>query len=195
MKGIIYVAENLINGKTYVGQTIQKWPLRKNGHIGNPDKYSAIDRALKKYGSENFKWDIIDRTDDQNTLNMLERLQISRYESMTTHWGYNICEGGSNGKPSKETIKKLSISKSGSKNPFYGRIHSKRSKGKISKSKLGKYPGATFAKSRHPESKCWKAQIIINGHHKSLGVFHDPISASIVSQLVFNELYGDVECQ
>lgn len=52
----------------------------------------------------------------------------------------------------------------------------------------GKYPGASFNKSKNPEKKCWQSQIMYNQHTKRLGLFEDPLSASIVYQIVRGEI-------
>jgi len=104
MVGIIYLAKNKINGKCYIGQTIHSLTDRKLSHIhGNNN--SKFKQAIKKYGKEKFEWKIIDETDNQDILNALERLHISRYESLTTQWGYNSKIGGS-GKKSDYDLSK-----------------------------------------------------------------------------------------
>jgi hypothetical protein len=50
--GIIYILENKLNGKCYVGQTILTFKERFGKHRHSN---SIIGKALQKYGSENFK--------------------------------------------------------------------------------------------------------------------------------------------
>jgi group I intron endonuclease len=200
MYGIIYLAENKANGKSYVGQTIRNLNIRRNEHIGRPCDYSVIDRAIKKYGKNNFKWTIIDEANDQELLNQLERLHISRYESMVNEWGYNIIEGGSNGKQSQETIQKRMETRKGFKHSTESRLKMsttrQNQRGKTdsrikSIAKItSKYPGASYHKQKSPEKRCWTSAIQFNKTHKHLGLFEDPITASLVYQLVWAELYN-----
>ena len=56
-KGYIYKITNLVNGKSYVGQTIRTIEERWKQHIkdskGNKDDF-YLHRAIRKYGKENF---------------------------------------------------------------------------------------------------------------------------------------------
>ena len=202
MKGIIYLVTNKINGKKYVGQTIQKWPYRKNKHFNSSNPYSIIDKALQKYGKENFKWEILEKNmDNQKNLNLLEKFWIIYFKTRTFEWGYNIKEGGSNGSYSKESKLKMSKSQTGKK-------HSKETKIKISeghklenRSKLYKkrssrskwtneYPGAYYRKGANDGTKCWQCKIGFNKSRFHFGNFHDPVSASICYMLIWNEIYG-----
>lgn len=54
----IYLITNLINGKQYVGQTIYTAEQRFKQHLRG-DLY--IDKAIRKYGVENFKLEVLCR--------------------------------------------------------------------------------------------------------------------------------------
>ena len=65
-KNVIYCYTNKINGKRYVGQTVQKLKNRHCQHISatkfkssHHDNFSPIHRAMRKYGIENFKLEIL----------------------------------------------------------------------------------------------------------------------------------------
>ena len=60
--GIIYKCTNLINGKIYIGQTIKGLKRRKALHEITADKNRGFyfHNAIRKYGKENFKLEIID---------------------------------------------------------------------------------------------------------------------------------------
>lgn len=74
-------------------------------------------RAIQKYGKDNFTWEILESNiKTQGELNILEKFWIVRLETRTTQWGYNIKEGGSNGRWSDESRKKLSDAKKGANN-------------------------------------------------------------------------------
>jgi len=132
--GLIYAVKNKVNDKYYIGQTIQKWPKRKLEHIYRPINGSAIDRAIQKYGTKNFEWKIlIQNIDNQYKLNSLEKFWILQLKTRTFQWGYNIKEGGTNGKHSKETIQKIRKLQKGENHPRYGKKHSIETKRRISK--------------------------------------------------------------
>lgn len=51
----VYLITNLINGKKYVGQTIQSIKRRWDFHVCGASRCIALNSAIKKYGKENFK--------------------------------------------------------------------------------------------------------------------------------------------
>lgn len=90
----IYKITNKINKKIYIGQSINS-SIRFAGHKSNakkPHRNSAIDKAINKYGAENFELEIIEITEDYNAR---EKFWIKFYNSLVPH-GYNIMEGGEN---------------------------------------------------------------------------------------------------
>lgn len=100
MEGIIYKWQNKINNKTYIGQTIhpkKRYNQHKNGE--RADK-QYIDRAIKKYGVENFDYNVIDRLTANTKEELREKLDrqeihyISLYGSHISKNGYNITLGG-----------------------------------------------------------------------------------------------------
>ena len=83
----IYKIENLINGKIYIGQSIhieKRW----SEHC-QPSANSLIAQAIRKYGKENFSFQIMKETSDITELNALETEYIRQYNSLAPH-GYNI---------------------------------------------------------------------------------------------------------
>ncbi len=190
--GIIYKAENIISNKVYIGKTSANLRTRKRQHIASANNNSPFyfHNALKKYGESNFIWEIIDSHEDDDVLNSLEKLHIARYMSNFRNFGYNLTTGGDG--ISKSVRIKLSKSKQGNRHNMYGKHHSKKSKNKIRESciKGKEFPGTCFYRSLNilPWQKVWISRISYNGHSKSLGYFEDPLSASIVYNLVRKEL-------
>ena len=95
MSFYVYVHTNKINGKKYVGVTIQK-PQRRWGRNGvnykcHPYFYSAI----QKYGWENFDHQVFE-VDTKSEMYYLEQYLISYYETYTGK-GYNLSRGGESG--------------------------------------------------------------------------------------------------
>jgi hypothetical protein len=87
----IYKVENLINGKIYIGQSvnIENRKLEHLSHAGC-DK-TKFHRALSAYGKNNFKWSILEEC-DRDKLNEREIYWISAYDSFNN--GYNMTSGG-----------------------------------------------------------------------------------------------------
>ena len=109
---IIYLIKNRINGKVYIGQTIQ--PLRKriDGHIADAKRNRAtkIARSIRKYGSNNFTFGELIKCSNSEELNEMELYYINYYNCLDDKFGYNIRIGGECGSiTSEETKKKISI--------------------------------------------------------------------------------------
>ena len=104
MRGFIYKITNIINGKFYIGQTIQNVKERFYQHCATKCSKAvsnmAIHRAIKKYGKSNFTVEVIEEIDSAN-LNDRERYWIKYYNSYNN--GYNSTKGGQDGcKPFKD---------------------------------------------------------------------------------------------
>ncbi len=113
--GIIYTYTNLISGKVYVGQTIHP-NRRKSRYHTELDAKRAINRAMKKYGINNFVYAVIDHASDEAALNFLERHYIQQFKSHTTQHGYNMTLGGdgmSGFRHRDDSKRKMSLTKQG----------------------------------------------------------------------------------
>ena len=93
MFGYIYKTTNLLNNKIYIG--------KKHKNYFVPDYFGSgilIKKAIKKYGKENFKVEVIDWCDSLEELNMKEKYYIETLNSdRHTGLGYNIAKGGDGG--------------------------------------------------------------------------------------------------
>lgn len=135
----VYIHTNKINNKKYIGITSEKNPERRWGAKGagylkkKNGKYCqpAFANAILKYGWENFSHEIIKRDLTQDQANSIEAKLINDYKTQQPKYGYNIQEGGCNGKCSKETKEKMKKSHTGHK-------HSEETKKKISCGNTGK---------------------------------------------------------
>jgi group I intron endonuclease len=132
--GIIYVARNRVNGKMYVGKTLNLLCNRKAGHKFQANCKSKLPfhEALRKYGIDEFEWSIVQRCACGGCLNEAEKWWIFNLATLV-HNGYNVAHGGDGssdtnlvrdrlGKSrkthppvSEETRKKLSIASKGRK--------------------------------------------------------------------------------
>lgn len=140
--GIIYKAENKVNGKVYIGQTTVGLVYRMNCHFSETvaERYvSHFHNAIKKHGKNNFTWEIIEHCESKEELDEMEYHYIKQYNSF--EGGYNLTLGGDGQlgfKHSEETKATLSNIQSGEKNSFYGRKHSKKTIEKIRTAVTGK---------------------------------------------------------
>jgi len=109
MKGYIYLTTCLVNGKKYIGQSIND--RDRNTYLGSG---IAFKNALKKYGKDNFvKTILVDNISCLDKLNELERDFISKYDCLSPN-GYNLDLGGTNkGRMSELTKKKIAKSRTG----------------------------------------------------------------------------------
>jgi group I intron endonuclease len=115
--GIIYKATNLINGKIYIGQTKLKLKYRIMGHKKSK---LLISKAIKKYGIENFKWEVIDSASNATELDFKEFMYIRIYNSYAnTGRGYNISDGGNKNKLRGKTESEMKIVSKNFSKPKY----------------------------------------------------------------------------
>lgn len=110
---IIYKATNIINNKIYVGQTIKTLRKRSLEHKADSKRNKYLfPKAIKKYGFENFKWEVLERCSTQQELDIAEIKWINKLQSNSKQIGYNISKGGNPGKEiGQKTLSKFWKSK------------------------------------------------------------------------------------
>lgn len=94
-KWCVYCHTNKINGKKYIGITSNKpkyrWGkngsayIRRNQYFGN---------AIKKYGWNKFKHEIIKENISEKQAKQMEMELISKYNTIDKKFGYNLTSGG-----------------------------------------------------------------------------------------------------
>ena len=101
---LIYKIINKLNGKLYIGQTIKTLEERKQQHLQSVDKLNTnIYLDMRKYGIDNFKFEIICYAKNIDELNMLETYYIKKYDTVNN--GYNMSYGGDNNVMFSEIVK------------------------------------------------------------------------------------------
>lgn len=142
----IYLSKNLVNGKCYVGQT-KDFNQRVKGHLLDAEKGKGFKfhAAIRKYGKENFSFEIIEECDDE-IANEKEKLWIERFDAFTR--GYNMTSGVEFFEFSNEVIEKIRIANSNLTDEqkyirgsaFRGKSLTEEHKQKLRESNLGKKP-------------------------------------------------------
>jgi len=146
MNAQIYLVSNKLNGKQYVGQTIN--PEHQIGHG------RILRKAYKLHGKDNFSYEpICTGITSRTTLNAVERFWIAVADTVVPK-GYNIELGGSEGSTwTEERRRKHSLA-------LTGRIHTRP---------LGSKSGMKGKK--FPEDAKRKLAEVMKGNKHSLGVF------------------------
>lgn len=141
----IYTATNILNGKMYIGQSVN--PKRRFTEHKRGSKSKILSAAIQKHGKENFEFRILCWCPDKAYADMVETKLIEAHD--TRRVGYNICIGGEGfgsgedhpkfGKTlSEEARQKIGAAKTGALNPHYGKPNSSEQKAKIRESLLGR---------------------------------------------------------
>ena len=154
----VYKITNNVNGKVYIGQSINiknRWKDHINALNRKDSSCTLLQRAWNKYKQESFSFEILELC-SEDMLDEVETKYIDIYDARNN--GYNIEPGGNANKhlsdetkqkireahlgmkASEETRKKMSESRMGEKNPMYGQTHSEAALKKMSDAAKGR-PG------------------------------------------------------
>jgi len=106
MIGKIYKITNLENRKLYIGKTKRSLNKRLSEHLRQKTN-KHFDYAVKKYGRNKFQIKEIDRCYNLKELTKKEKYWINFLDVQNPNHGYNIKEGGDDGKLSLEARKRL----------------------------------------------------------------------------------------
>lgn len=122
--GFIYETTNLVNNKKYIGKCIFKRQNNWKSYLGS-GKY--LKRAIRKYGPEKLKREILFLALDEDELNQLEEDIIEICDAVNSNDYYNLKKTSIGGdvftdNPEKERIRKLRVKQmSGKGNHQYGK--------------------------------------------------------------------------
>lgn len=118
---IIYKTTNLINGKIYIGQDSHNNPE----YLGSG---KILRQAIKKYGKENFKKEMLEKCNSIEELSLRERYWIQYFGCVNRKIGYNLSIGGGRGNRERRTWqfkKRVSNKLKGRISPTKGRRKTK----------------------------------------------------------------------
>ena len=95
--GIVYIIQNKINKKIYIGASLgtlaNRWKWHTEKSILKKRKKGSIAEAIYKFGKKNFKKRILKRLKNVSELSKFERRYIKKFNSMSPI-GYNLSTGG-----------------------------------------------------------------------------------------------------
>ena len=94
--GFVYKITNTVNGKSYIGQTVlEPVKSRIRDHFNYPYRSNIyLSRAIKKYGRENFTYEILHDGVPPALLDSYEIEAIKKFNTVAPN-GYNLNHGGS----------------------------------------------------------------------------------------------------
>lgn len=101
----VYLHVSKIDGRIYCGITSQK--IQQRWHYGNGYKgCSYFERAINKYGWDNFHHIVLMRNGTKDDALLLEKAIVLMCNLQNPNYGFNICDGGTAGSEISEEGKK-----------------------------------------------------------------------------------------
>jgi len=102
----IYKITNNINNKSYIGKSIkieERWKYHKERMYNTKEWNKPLYKAFRKYGVENFSFEILESYEEDNIdlLNEREKYYIKYYNTFG-QTGYNATLGGDGGKTKEQ---------------------------------------------------------------------------------------------
>ena len=163
----VYIHENILNGKVYVGITSQKPEnrFRENGkgYFAGYRKATAFQNAIRKYGWDGFKHIIIASGLSEERAKFAEQSIIKLFSANDHKHGYNLTVGGDGTCGvvfSSETRAKRS-------DQMRGKSFSEETRKKMSEAKIGyipwnkgKHTGFTEKQIQARRNMCRKVQTV-----------------------------------
>ena len=150
----IYQIRNLVNGKIYLGSSInidRRWYSHECNLNGNYHENNHLQRAFDKYGADNFIFEVL-LICDEIMLSIYEQLLLDNYVVWSIDYNINKCvDRFTFTDEVKQKMSGSRASMSGVNHPMYGKECSEETKHKISMSLKGaNHPmyGKTFSEAR-----------------------------------------------
>jgi group I intron endonuclease len=148
----LYTITDTLNNKVYIGQTVnpsRRW--KDHQWLAQNKQEQYIHRAMAKYGSHNFFFEVIAGCKTQEDADDVETQLIRQYDSQNKKHGYNIAPGGNHawntGLP-----KELQ--------PMYGKKQSDYQKQRCSEVHTGMIMPPVSEETRRKMSESRKRQVI-----------------------------------
>lgn len=126
----IYGLRNRVNGKWYIGQSVDIVDRWKGYGKHDCKKQRKLYNALLKYGYDNFERVVIEECEEVSWVMDYREMYWIRC-MRTVELGYNCTDGGSGGRKSKETRERMSAWQVGKK-------HSEETKRRIGLKSIGR---------------------------------------------------------
>lgn len=135
----IYMIQNEVNHKIYVGQSLDvehRWKVHKWSLNGNYHSSTHLQQAWDKYGENSFSFTLLLEC-EQSQLNTYEQYYILELMTYDRRVGYNSSYGGSAERLTEESKKKIGDANRGTNSTQYGKRLSPETCQKMSMSKTG----------------------------------------------------------
>lgn len=189
----LYVVTNRVNGKQYVGITLDVAQRKREHCSGHGSK--LLYQAIRKYGKDNLQWEVW-YEGDEDWIKMMEYRAIVMLETRAPH-GYNLTLGGEGAvgwRHDAETRRRMSKSRRGERNGMFGRKHSDETCQKIRAKAIGRKPSPELrailtdtAGAKNPRAR----PVVVNG--REYGCIRD---AALATGMNVNTLYSRLRsCQ
>lgn len=140
---VIYKTINLINGKYYIG----KQKSYTKSYLGSG---TALKQAIKKYGKNNFKKEILEVCNKEDELKIKELWWLDKFDAVKDKHSYNLVrETSSNNHRSYDNIEyrqKLSESVKKTLSTIESKIRLRKQNGGINNPMYGKHRSKSFKK-------------------------------------------------
>ena len=165
----LYKTTNLLNNKFYVG--MHSTSNLEDGYLGSG---TFLRRSIRKYGKDNFKFEILQFFETREILIEQEKDLVNN-DFIKNQLCMNLRPGGTGvdqftnlgSLRSEETKKKMSENNKGDKNPFYNKTHTDESKKKITESGIGRGKGKQRTEeTKQKISNTLKGKIILTEERK-----------------------------
>lgn len=112
----VYIHTNKINNKKYVGLTKQN--VLKRWENGQGYRFCTLfDKAIKKYGWDNFSHEIVATGLTESQACDLEKQMIKELKTCNPEYGYNIFEGGNSSHQTEDAKRRISEKQKGIPKP------------------------------------------------------------------------------
>jgi hypothetical protein len=180
---IVYLITNKVNGKRYVGQTVQTLKERwsKHCHVTHANEGMPIVKAIQKYGKESFEKKVLAKCNSIEEMNYRESYYIELLDTRTPN-GYNVLSGGGNSLHTEESKKKIAIAQTGEKNHNFGKKASLETRIKMSKGHMG------LRRSEEVKRAC--SERVTGEKHPMFGKHHTEESARKISKSLMGRIFS-----